>query len=223
LRGDEMVGYGFYIVIICLILIGVLLVRGRENRLKMYGMSLMLSGRKFKSAAIFYSKKLRLREWLKRRKEERIDKEIYESISFLRNIITLGRGRRTGSDYIIEQLSQREGILRPVYIRMLRFLRLGKLEEAVKAFAEEAFTAVGVEFGDLLLKWDSLDPIELTEILISYQKNIKEAKMTSQIKEDEMVSELIYFPVVLNIFIIFINFIMVGYFMEQKHMLAMLF
>ena len=218
-----MVGYGFYIVIICLILIGVLLVRGRENRLKMYGMSLMLSGRKFKSAAIFYSKKLRLREWLKRRKEERIDKEIYESISFLRNIITLGRGRRTGSDYIIEQLSQREGILRPVYIRMLRFLRLGKLEEAVKAFAEEAFTAVGVEFGDLLLKWDSLDPIELTEILISYQKNIKEAKMTSQIKEDEMVSELIYFPVVLNIFIIFINFIMVGYFMEQKHMLAMLF
>ena len=215
--------FGFYIVIICIAAYGFLLVRGKQNVLKLYGRNMMLSGRRFRGKAETYSRRLKFREWLRKRKEERIDKEIYESISFLRNIIALGSGRRVGADYIIEQLSRREGALQPVYVRMLRFLRLGKLEEAIKSFSEEAFTQIGGEFGSLLLKWDSLDPLELTEILISYQRNIKEVKSTSQRKQDEMVSELIYFPVVINIFIIFINFIVVGYFMEQKQMLSMLF
>ena len=215
--------FGFYVLFICLTALGVLLAGGRQNVLKLYGRGMMLSGVRIKDRAKFYSRKLKLREWLKKRREEKIDKEIYESISFLRNVIALGSGRRAGADYIIEQLSRREGILQPVYVRMLRFLRLGKIEEAVKAFSTEAVTPIGSEFGSLLLKWDSLDPLELTEILISYQRNIKEVKSTYQRKQDEMVSELLYFPVVLNIFIIFINFIVVGYFMEQKNMLSMLF
>jgi hypothetical protein len=59
--------------------------------------------------------------------------------------------------------------------------------------------------------------------LISYQKNIKEAKKTAQAKQDEIISEMIYFPIVLNVFVIFINFIIVGYFMEQQQMFNMLF
>ena len=214
---------GFYILVIFLAGLGVLMVRGQKGAIKQFGRNMTFAVADLKNKIKYYSRKLKLREWLKKHKEEKIDKEIYESISFLRNLIALGNGRRAGSDYIIEQLSRREGTLQTVYVRMLRFLRLGKLEEAIKAFSTEAVTPIGNEFGSLLLKWDSLDPVELTEILISYQKNIKEVKSTSQRKQDEMVSELIYFPVVLNIFIIFINFIVVGYFMEQRHMLSMLF
>jgi len=201
-----------------------MLIRGRQNVLRLQGRNMMfLFERRFRDTAERYSKKIKIKEWLRKRKGERIDKEIYESISFLRNIIALGNGRRVGSDHIIEQLSHKEGLLQPIYIRMLRFLRVGKLEEAVKSFSEEAFTPIALDFGGLLLKWDTLDPLELTEILISYQKNIKEVKSTSQRRQDEIVSELIYFPVVLNIFIIFINFIMVAYFMEQQYMFNMLF
>ena len=214
---------GFYISITCLAALGALLVRGRHTMLKLRLRSIALSGRQVRIRAAAYSKKMKVRAWLRKHREERIDKEIFDSISFLRNIIALGSGRRVSSDYIIEQLSQREGYLQPVYLSMLRFLRTGKLEEAIKAFSAEAVTPVGAEFGELLLKWDSLDPLELVEILISYQKNIKEVKGTAQRKRDEIVSEVIYFPVVLNIFIIFINFIVVGYFMEQKQMLAMLY
>ena len=214
---------GIYILTGCMAATGVLLLQGRRSLLRLHGRSFMAAGRRFGSRAEAYSKKIKIREWLKKRRGERIDKEIYESISFLRNIIALGDGRRVGADFVIEQLSHKDGILQPVYIRMLRFLRLGKLEEAVKAFSGEAYTNIGFEFGDLLLKWDALDPAELTEILISYQKSIKEAKGTAQRKRDEIVSEFIYFPVVLNVFLIFINFIVVGYFMEQKLMLRMLF
>lgn len=213
---------GFYIFIICLIALGVLLLRGRRNNLKLRMRNITAPWRRFKIRAGSYSKKRKFSEYLRKRREEKIDKEIYESISFLRNIIALGNGRRVSSDYIIEQLSQRDGILQPVYLSMLRFLRIGKLEGAVKTFSAEAVTSIGADFGELLLKWDAMDPLELTEILISYQKNIKEVKSTVQRKRDEIVSEFIYFPVVLNIFIIFINFIIVGYFMEQKQMLRML-
>jgi len=215
---------GIYILVIGLATFGFLLIWGKQNVWRLHGRSrMLLFERRLRDKAESYSKKVKLREWLRKRRGERIDKEIYESISFLRNIIALGNGRRVGSDYIIEQLSHKEGILQPVYIRMLRFLRVGKLEEAVKSFSGEAFTPIALDFGDLLLKWDALDPLELTEILISHQKNIKEVKSTVQRKQDEIISECIYFPVVLNVFVIFINFIMVAYFMEQQLMFNLLF
>ena len=213
-----------YILTVCLITFGFFLIQGKQNSFRLHSKNMaLLAGRRFKNKASLYSRKIQIQEWLKKRRGERIDKEIYESISFLRNIIALGNGRRAGSDYIIEQLSHKEGLLQPIYIRMLRFLRVGKLEEAVKSFSGEAFTHVALDFGDLLLKWDALDPLELTEILISYQKNIKESKSTAQRRQDEIISEFIYFPIVLNVFVIFINFIMVGYFMEQQHMFSLLF
>ena len=214
---------GFYFFVACLAAAGALLVRGRRNVFRLRLKNMLTPYRRLKSRVGSYSEKMKFREWLRKRREEKIDKEISESISFLRNIIALGSGRRVSSDYIIEQLSQKEGVMQPCYLTMLRFLRIGKLEDAVKVFSDEADTAIGSEFGALLLRWDSLDPLELIEILISYQKGIKEVKGTAQRKRDEMVSEFIYFPVVLNVFIIFINFIVVGYFMEQKEMLRMMF
>ena len=142
----------FYLLIVCIIVLGAVLASGRQNVLKMRSRNMLRSGARFKSKAVLYSKKLKLREWLKKQREEKIDKEIYESISFLRNIIALGNGRQAGADYIVELLSRKEGILQPVYVRMLRFLRIGKLEDAVKAFSDEALTPVGSEFGSLLLK-----------------------------------------------------------------------
>jgi len=200
-----------------------LLVWGKQNALLLRGRGAMQAGRRLGGKAFSYSKKIKFSEWRRSRRGERIDREIYEGVSFLRNMIALGNGRGVSSDYVIEEPSRKAGALQPVYMMMLRFLRLGKLEDAVKAFSGEAFTPIGHEFGDLLLRWDALDPLELTEILVSYQKSIKEAKSTSQRKRDEIVSDLIYFPVVLNVFIVFINFIVVGYFMEQRNLLNMLF
>lgn len=214
--------FGFYILIGSLITAGIVLTCGKKNQIRMYGRNIALSGRRLRDRADVYSKKIKIREWLKSRRGDRIDREIYDSISFLRNIIALGNGRRVGADYVIEQLSQKDGTLQQVYIRVLRFLRLGKQDDAIKAFSQEAFTQAGIEFGSMLLRWDALDPVELNEVLISQQKSIKEAKSTAQRKQDEIVSELLYFPVVLNVFVIFINFIVVGYFMEQQQMLNML-
>ena len=215
--------YGIYVISLCALTQGWLLLTKEWGFVRLCRNNLALRGRKAKGKAAGFASALKEKEWLRRRREEKVDEEIYANISFLRNITALGRGRKVGADFIIEQLSLRESVLQPVYIKMLANLRLGKKEDAMELFSREAPTTIGKEFGGLLLQWDDMDPAELTEILISHQKNIKEVKTTIQKKRDEMISDLIYIPVVVNVFLIFINFIYVAYFMEQQEMLRVMF
>jgi hypothetical protein len=105
---------------------------------------------------------------------------------------------------------------------MLRLLRLNKKTDAISYFAEAVNTNAAKEYGRLLIQWDEIDPRELMETLISHQKNMNEVSLTLRKKRDETISDLIYLPVVVNLMIVFINFIYVAYFLDQKEMLTLL-
>ena len=162
-------------------------------------------------------------EYWKTKRREQIDIEIYESISFMRNITALGNGRDTGSDYLLSQLVERDCSLKPAYARMLSLLRINKKQEAAEAFADETGTVMGKEFAGLLLQWDELDPGALSEILLSHQKAIKEARMTARKKRDEAISDIIYLPIVANVMMICINCIYTTYYLQQQEMFKMFF
>jgi hypothetical protein len=51
---------------------------------------------------------------------------------------------------------------------------------------------------------------------------MNEVSLTLRKKRDETISDLIYLPVVVNLMIVFINFIYVAYFLDQKEMLTLL-
>jgi hypothetical protein len=155
-------------------------------------------------------------------KLEKMDLEIYEAISFLRNTTAIGRGNSVSSDALIEQLAEHRGLLSPIYGKMLRFLRQNQKEGAIQYFSEAVGTDMSKDFARLLIQWDEIDPKELMETLLSHQKNIKEVRVTILKRRDEVISDLIYLPVVINVMLVFINFIYVGYFIDQKQMLTML-
>lgn len=157
-----------------------------------------------------------------RSKHERTDMEIYEAISFLRNITVLGKGGALSADAVLEQLISHRGSLSHVYAKTLRLLRQNQKEEAIAYFSDTAATEVSKDFARLLIQWDEIDPRQLLETLLSHQKNIRETRMTVQKRRDETVSDLIYLPVVINVMLVFINFIYVGYFIDQKEMLTIL-
>ena len=150
-----------------------------------------------------------------------MDREIFESITFLRNLASIEKGRSSSTDCIIEKLSEQKGLLQPVFIKMLNLLRVNRPREAAALFSQKVGTAAGRDFAGLLLQWDKLEPAELIETLLSYEKSMKAARLTDQKRMDEVISDLIYFPVVVNILVIFINFIYVAYFIDQKEMLRM--
>ncbi|MDO4553041.1 MAG: hypothetical protein Q4C22_05840 [Bacillota bacterium] len=170
---------------------------------------------------------LRWREWravkgmVRRREQKRMDMEIYEGISLLRNLTILGKGSAVPADYILEELAQHKGLLQPVCGRTLHLLRMNRREEAEAYFARAVGTPISRDFARLLLQWDAIDPKDLLETLLSHQKNIKEIRTTAQKRKDETISDLVYLPVVLNVMLVFINFLYVGYFMDQRELLTM--
>ena len=158
---------------------------------------------------------------IKKYRQQKMDKEIIDAISFLRNMASIEKGKSCSTDYIVERLSEYNGFLQPVYIKMLSFLRINQSKEAAEYFAKKAGTTSARDFAGLLIRWDRMEPDGLLETLLSYEKSMKAIRITDQKRKDEMISDLIYFPVVVNILVIFINFIYVAYFIDQKEMLQM--
>ncbi len=158
---------------------------------------------------------------IKKYREQKMDREIFESITFLRNLASIENGRSYSTDYIIEKLSEYNGMLKPIYLKMLNLLRINQPKEAAELFFQQVGTQSSKDFAGLLIQWDKLEAHELMETLLSYEKTMKAVRVTEQKKRDEIISDLIYFPVVLNILVIFINFIYIAYFIDQKEMLQM--
>ena len=164
------------------------------------------------------------KDWLKRRRLQAAEREIYEGISFLRNLLTLNAGRDIRADQVLEQLSCRQGVLKPVYLRMLGLLRLNRHREAIAVFQQESGgDPAGREYASLLIKWDEIDPADLAEIMISMQRSFREKKITRQKRQDEVISDLIFLPVMLNVVVLFLNFLVVAFFLQQQEMLSVLF
>ena len=157
------------------------------------------------------------------RRQEKRDLELSEVISFLRNLAASGRESLPGLDSLLEQLAARGGLLAPGFAAMLQLVRQNQMAEALEAFAAHAGPKEGKDLGRLLLQWDSLEGEELTETLLSYQKHLKEMRFTLQKRRDELISDLLYLPVVVNVMLVFLNFIYVGYFVEQKDLLSLFF
>ena len=148
--------------------------------------------------------------------------ELAETVSFLRNTIILGNGRAIGANALLEQLAARGGTLSPAYARMLRLLRQHQAAAAAEAFTAAAGSEYAADLARLLVYWDAIDPAMLLETLLSFQKGMSEKRTTAQKRRDEVLSDLLYLPVVTNVMLVFLNFIYVGYFIDQKEMLTML-
>ncbi len=162
---------------------------------------------------------MKINKWKKKHLEDRVMKEIYESISFLRNIINIEKSKETTSEFIINKLSEKPGLLQKTYYKMLSEIRLGNDKKAIEEMAKIISNPLCAEFGNLIVQWDKISPEKLAPALISYQKTIREINITKEKKKAEAISEAIYFPVMLNVMLIFLNFIYIAYFLHQKDIL----
>ena len=162
------------------------------------------------------------REFAEKGKQKKIDLEIYEAISYMRNVTIVGEGRKLNADTLLEQLILHNGVLAPLYAKTLQLLRQNQRADAINYFSNAAGTKISEDFIRLLMQWDDIDPEHLLETLLSHQKSVREAGLTLRKRRDEMVSDLVYLPVVLNVMLVFINFIYIGYYIDQREMLTML-
>ena len=160
---------------------------------------------------------------LKKRKQELMDRAIFDAISFIRNLIAAQRGGKVSADLLLEQLSQTDSIIAPNFKRALTRLRMGRKEEMAEAFSSEIGTEAAQDLIRIILRWDQIDPGKLSSSLHSYQCAIKENRTTRIKRANETFSDLLYLPVILNVLLVLVNFLFVGYFIEQRELINQLF
>jgi hypothetical protein len=159
----------------------------------------------------------------KSHRRERADREIFEAISAARNIIAASGGEHIPADALFEQFARTEGDLAPAFRRALSLLRVNRKDEMVRRFAEDVNTPMAGDFIRILSRWDDVSPEKLSSTLFSYQSAIKEARTTALKRRGEIYSDLIYFPAVLNVLVVLMNFIFVSYYIEQRDLFNTLF
>jgi hypothetical protein len=162
----------------------------------------------------------RLRE---RRRREKADREIFEAIGFVRNLIAARKGDRVSADLLLEELARMDGSLKPVYLKALSLLRVNRKAEMSAYFSETAGTEAARDFIRIIVQWDDVSPQKLSSTLLSYQNTMKERRTTELKRKNELYSDLVFFPVVANVMAVFMNFIFIAYFIEQKDLLSQLF
>ena len=154
------------------------------------------------------------------RKNEQIQREIYSALSVLRNYAS---AESVTTDYLFEQFSQTNGILKDVYSGALRLLRTGRKTEAAEYFSAAANTPFARDFIMLILDWDIISQGKQKQTIVAFQNALKETRTTELMRKNEVMSDLVYLPVVAGVLIIFVNFVYVAYFAEQSALLRELF
>ena len=82
-------------------------------------------------------------------------------------------------------------------------------------------TGLPIGIGEILTGWDELPPSEVTKTVDAYISMLREERKTARKKKDELISDLVYFPVVLNCMMVLLNFVNVAFFIEQREALSL--
>ncbi|GKX28710.1 hypothetical protein SH1V18_11900 [Vallitalea longa] len=137
------------------------------------------------------------------------DIEIYRLLIQIKNIAITRQVKPYSADYTINQLIKFSKLTKNALINFLILYDVGKEDEAYKKFTKEINTKMGNDFAMILLKLDKLNPLELVEQINIIKDKNREEHITEKHRKQNTISDLIYFPIIIPVFILFLNFIMV--------------
>ena len=157
------------------------------------------------------------------RKREAMQRDLAEGLSYIKNLVVIGRGENMSAQLLLEELSELSKDLGPVFLSMARCVQLFDKETAAQQLYEVLPFSYAKDIGEFLAGWEDVPPSDLLNTVEVYRSALREDRLTRQKRRDEMISDLVYFPVVVNAMAVLMNFIYVAYFIQQRDALSILF
>lgn len=164
-----------------------------------------------------------LQRYRNSRKKDKIKTELLESLSYIRNIAILGTSDKLSVQVLLADLSEQSRYISPVFLSMAHSLNNGDSERAASELKTVLSESYAEDIGRLIVSWEEMDPKELIQTLEVYRNMLKEEALTRTRRRDELISDVVYFPVVLNCMAVLLNFLYVAYYLEQKELLSLFF
>jgi len=150
-------------------------------------------------------------------------KELADALSYIKNITILGNGKSVSSDILLSDLSDFTDSLKPAFLSMARFIQMNDKESASKVLGETVGTSIAKDIGIFLAGWEDIEPNEILENIETYQSMLRNETLTEQRAKDEMISDIIYFPVIINCMAVLLNFVYISYYVQQQELFNMFF
>ncbi|MBQ2095479.1 MAG: hypothetical protein II474_06210 [Firmicutes bacterium] len=191
------------------------------------GRSLKLEAQRYRSRSGELARKSapykKLKQFALSRKREAMQRDLAESLSYIKNLVVIGRGENMSAQLLLEELSELSKDLGPVFLYMARCVQLFDKQTAAQQLYDALPFSYAKDIGEFLAGWEDVPPADLLNTVEVYRSALREDRLTKQKRRDEMVSDLVYFPVVVNAMAVLMNFIYVAYFLQQKEALNVLF
>ena len=150
-----------------------------------------------------------------------IKRELSAGTSYVRNRLVSSEGQAVTADAMLEELASESHTLKYAYSRMLALLRTDRRDQALEEFSNLCGSRQAREYASLILMLDRMPADILYDNLTAFQKTMNGERVTQLKRRDELLSDILYIPVVVNLLLIFFNFLYVTYFMQQKDMLTL--
>ena len=191
------------------------------------GRSLKLEAQRYRSRSGELARKSapykKLQQLALSRKREAMQRDLAESLSYIKNLVVIGRGGNMSAQLLLEELSELSRDLGPVFLSMARCVQLFDQETAAQQLYDALPFSYAKDIGEFLAGWEDVPPSDLLNTVEVYRSALREDRLTRQKRRDEMISDLVYFPVVVNAMAVLLNFIYVAYFIQQRDALSILF
>lgn len=149
----------------------------------------------------------------------RIDREHLNAMTQLKNLCIAQEENRVGGDYLIEQLFKNSDVTKPAYTKLLGYWRMGQTRAGCEAFGQMLDTKISRELANIFEKIDALDHRAVIDQIIIYQSFIREERMTRHEKRQEILSYILYAPVVASAFMIILNFMVIVIWLDTMDMI----
>ena len=191
------------------------------------GRSLKLEAQRYRSRSEELARRSapyrKLQQLSLNRKREAMQRDLAEGLSYIKNLVVIGRGENMSAQLLLEELSELSKDLGPVFLSMARCVQLFDKETAAQQLYEVLPFSYAKDIGEFLAGWEDVPPSDLLNTVEVYRSALREDRLTRQKRRDEMISDLVYFPVVVNAMAVLMNFIYVAYFIQQRDALSILF
>lgn len=123
---------------------------------------------------------------------EKKDQELVKVVAQLKNLLLTKNQASFSADYILEVLMRYTKINKSIFVQTLTYVRLGDMNGAYRFFQSEFGTKWGEAFAEILLKLNTLEPVEFLKQIESLQLGFQEEQRTKQSKKQEAAGNKMY-------------------------------
>lgn len=164
-----------------------------------------------------------LTDIISRRRKEELDRELYNSITTLKNLAIAQEDDAISADLMIEKLMDNSKKLKPIFAQTLSIYRGGDKTSALNFFGDSIGTKNGKSFAMTLEKIDKIEPSELTTQVLSLQEIMAEERFTKGLEKAENKGTIVYALATGVCFVCLLNFLFVCVVMDTLSSIGSIF